>query len=533
MAIWDVKGVWLDSSTTDTQYQDFFGRLEDKNYPGYIISHDIINPDSKIRRYLMENYGYDIKAQGYDRRAEYLKAIFNILDGDIVAKTLCMQEYGVENPLLDYIWRNVLRPYTTISINSIAREYNSYESSLKYFAHRSETYRRNRKNQILGLFDIINRRNQKIDNILCDSLLLITSLGGGTGTGFINPITRYVRSEERFFPIFALGVLTERGIDERKATEGRRNLAAAIALNDLLAKEIGKGVDALILLDNQILIERSGGNYRAINQSIFQALEPLINPRNYPDSSMQNDSLALKHAILEGLVFPPFLIPCYSSKIGRYDREFELVENALKDRLFPCDPFNADKPLVFVKGLVSESEIKIAVENLTSIPSDRILVYRKIGDSKREDILILLRNPYGSSLKSYTSEETLESRIHRLIISAIEYCYENSTDILGYEGYSAISKKALWSFFYGEFGFVEALKRCIENLEIGSRPIFSRSLEIMSFEEKNKEDILISESSALFTQDQINLIKEIVMKSVKYEIFGDHNPVRNKLEHRQ
>ena len=62
LAFGDVKGVWLDSASQDAQKQRFYGGLEQRSYPGYLICHDIIDAGSPTRSYVMDRYGFDLKA---------------------------------------------------------------------------------------------------------------------------------------------------------------------------------------------------------------------------------------------------------------------------------------------------------------------------------------------------------------------------------------------------------------------------------------------------------------------------------------
>jgi len=151
-----------------------------------------------------ERYGYDVKKQGFVRDAQYLKAIFEIFDTDpqiqdAVART--MPEEMVElkggipsangsssiqapNPIFDSAW-NAIRDFTTLGIGE------------------------------------------------CDGILFVVSFGGGTGTGFINPIINHIRNEGKAdYPVFTLGILTELGDYADRAQfskEGRRNLAVPMA----------------------------------------------------------------------------------------------------------------------------------------------------------------------------------------------------------------------------------------------------------------------------------------------------------------
>jgi hypothetical protein len=86
-------------------------------------------------------------------------------------------------------------------------------------------------------------------------------------------------------------------------------------------------------------------------------------------------------------------------------------------RLFPCDPTKADRALVFTRGFFEEEEIAEAVAKCTHLSYEKIegkiegkiKIYRKLGDSKNEDVLILLRNPYGDgTANEHTRKGTLE-----------------------------------------------------------------------------------------------------------------------------
>jgi len=503
LAYGDVKGLWLESATQDTQQQDYYGSLVQGRYPPYLICHGNIGVSSNTRRYVSETYGFDLKAPGFDRRAEYLKGIFEIFEFDPVLKKACFDEYkSDENPLSGYMWRVGIRPFTIIS------------------AARSRTTRG--KDDLAGQSHLSGflRRGTRLrgskapgGSALCDSILFIASLGGGTGTGFINPITSYVRSEEPIFPIFALGILTEKGTDKRNATEGQRDLGAVIAMYDLLTKPSGKGIDGLILADNQILQQRFGGNYSGMDACIYGALKPLLDLRNYPGDQLQDDSPAIRRVFWEvegnsckdrngiadavrgngqkehDCLFPPILVPCYSLQSDAAAGEKELVEGALgrsgsifplgKDgRLFPCDPDKAERALVFTRGFFSTKDIKDAVQERTGLAHSKIMVYRKLGDSRSEDMLILLRNPYGGTPGEQKRQGTLEWRLYDIISESAEYIESNEMNILGFQSYKETTKKRLREYFYGQDGLLDELYKCQERLEDGQKPVFTRPLGI-------------------------------------------------------
>jgi hypothetical protein len=516
LAFGDVKGVWLDSASQDAQRQRFYGGLEQRYYPGYLICHDIIDPSSPTRSYVMERYGLDLKAQGYDRRAEYLKGIFEIFDCDSELADIASREFGGErSPLPSYIWRRGIRPFTTISKR--AGRNDGFEIAEAVGARSSS------QNQLMDALDSVaeSLRGDKGGQPakLCDSILFIASLGGGTGTGFINPITSYVRSEELAFPILAMGVLTEKGTEARHASEGQRDLGAVIALYDLLTKEPGTGIDGLIVVDNQVLVDRYQKNFPAIDKAIYRAMRPLLDLRSYPGEELQDDAPAMRRVFWEAdssngspqrqrplpsgedeeelvieneiqqrkertILLPPLLVPCYHCRRGTSGQADFLVDKALarKSRLFPCQPSRAERAYVFARGFFRSQDLLEAVSARTGLSPDKVKVYRKIGDGRSEDMLILLRNPYGGSPGSHKDKETLEGRVHEVMDQALRYMEDDRENILGYLGYCDFTKEHLRSYFYGEGGLQEELQASLKRLEQGKKPIFSRPLTIFKGE---------------------------------------------------
>jgi len=516
LAFGDVKGVWLDSASQDAQRQKFYGGLEQRCYPGYLICHDIIDAGSPTRSYVMDRYGFDLKAQGYDRRAEYLKGIFEIFDFDSALADIASKEFaGEKSPLPSYIWKRGIRPFTTISKKAGGNGRSEIsEANSASVSPQNELIR-----GLEGLSEMLSSTKGSRPAKLCDSILFIASLGGGTGTGFINPITSYVRSEELAFPIFAMGVLTEKGTEARHATEGQRDLGAVIALYDLLTKEPGTGIDGLIAVDNQVLVDRFQKNFPAIDRAIYRAMRPLLDLRSYPGEELQDDAPAMRRVfweadslnndsqkqrtmlsqaeegelVIEGeiqpqrertILLPPVLVPCYHCRRGVSGSADSLVDKALarKSRLFPCQPSRAERAYVFARGFFRPEDFKEAVSARTGLPQDRVKVYRKIGDGRSEDMLILLRNPYGGSPGAHLDKETFEGRIHDVMAKAIRYMEENQENILGYLGYCDFTKDHLGRYFYGEGGLKEELQRSLERLEKGKKPIFMRPLSIFKGE---------------------------------------------------
>jgi hypothetical protein len=487
----DVKGIWLESASQDALGQNYYGDLTLGRYPAYLICHGWVSDSSPTRSYVMDTYGFDLKAQGFDRRAEYLKALFEVFENDTTLKTECWNEFkGSVNPLSEYMWKTGIRPYTTIAIGGKSESISTENENLNAEGKASDAIHKR-------LSDMLKRpkKNGPKSSVYCDSILFLASLGGGTGTGFINPITSFVRSEEVIFPIFALGIMTEKGSDKRHATAGQRYLGAVIAMNDLLTKETRNGIDGLLLIDNQILTDKYSGNYSAMDRHIYQALKPLLDLRNYPGDEAQDDAPAIRRVFgevdavdgqdkknrdSEIRLLPPMFVPCYNIQPDYIGNINTLAEGALgKDgRLFPCDPVKADRALVFTRGFFGTSEIAEAVTSRIHLPPNKIKIYRKLGDSRNEDMLILLRNPYGGSPNEHRREGTLEWRLHEIISLAIKYVDENQTNILGVQNFTDLTNNKLRNYFYGEGGLLDELHNCLDRLESGERPVFQRPLSI-------------------------------------------------------
>jgi hypothetical protein len=509
LAFGNAKGIWLDSATQDTQDQTYFGDLEEGRYPGYLICHGMISADSPSKKLIKNTYGFDLKAQGYDRRAEYLKGIFEVFEIENVKEMARKEFHGEDNPLPGYMWKVGIRPFTVLGLRSGANLGTKAAPASAAVSSSSKSKFAALQNigSSLGSIGFLMNKNKEascgpeMQNKLCDSILFLASLGGGTGTGFINPITSYVRREEKAFPFFALGILTEKGEDARKAKEGQRNLGATIAMFDLLTKPAGEGLDALIVIDNEVLRRRYGkGNFNANDSAIFRSMKPLFDLRNYPGAKLQDDAPAMRRVFWDAdaddivkdengqtILLPPILVPCYYSHSKSNGGERLMVEHALSEecRLFPCTPSKADRAYVFTRGYVNAEKVKLAIKDLTGITEDHTNVYRKLGNGFGKDVLILLRNPYGGksgeqNKKKDGNDLTFESRVYDLIDSAINYIDTNETNIIDYLGYSDLTKKYLRNYFYGCGGLREELKMALQRIEVGKKPIFIKPLKIFS-----------------------------------------------------
>jgi len=481
-----IKGIWLEADKNDAKnIQHFFGDLNEGAYPGFFIPHDAVPDGSEIHVRVKEKYGYDVKKQGFVRDAQYLKALFEIFDTDeeiqeISARVLksvgCMgapagpssQGQGLKdkpNPIFDSAW-NVIRPYTTLGGGE------------------------------------------------CDGILFIVSFGGGTGTGFINPIINHIRNEGKAdYPIFVLGMLTELGDFADLAQfskEGRRNLAAISAIYDLCTRS--DGANGIILVDNQVLVDKFGTNYTAYNKFIYKVLRSIVAGRDYPGEVPVGMAMAQNFSL--GVSRPPLFVPLYWCQPEKSNPEEELVSRALKDgKLFGCTPEKADWAVVFCRGFIDSDKIRAALSARTGLMPEKIWVLRKIGDGD-DEILILLRNPYGSGPEAYQREGTLENRLCKVITLALDYINQN-VEALFYEGkgnidkaskdgksesikMTPLAKEAISQFFFGKEGFCKddfgktegfafELKEARRRLRSGAVPFFLYPLRIFQKETRRKE----------------------------------------------
>jgi hypothetical protein len=466
-----VKGMWLEADVQETSTQTFFKALDtrlDTYQPFYFIPHDALPSESRTSRLLQMKYGYDLKKQGFFRQAEFLKAIFEIFDIDREIQETAIEETSFDNPILRGTWANI-RPYTTLAGTNDGR--NSHG--------------------------------------LCDGILFVISLGGGTGTGFINPITSYIRSERSAYPVFVLGVLTENGKDFQQNTEeSKRDLSAVISMHDLLVEPRGKGIDGLIIVDNQILKQRFGGNYPFMDKFIYQSMKPMLAERHFPGEDP--GSLAVRELFLENLNTPPILVPCYTR--GKNGNPVEgLVKDALTNgRLFGCEPRKAEKIYIFARGFIDSKELQYAAAAQTELDPEKIAVWRNVGNNRSNEVLILLRNPYGSA-EAFKHEGTVEHRLHRILTMALEYISENRDELLQ-AGMTERTNLALEAYFYGKKGLRDILTLALSRIEHGEKPIFQDPLNIFEVldAEEYAEVKAISERS--LEEGQVRAIVEELLK---------------------
>lgn len=462
-----VKGIWLESYKSDVDNQKFFKDLNQGGYPCFFIPQDIIPDSCELRSKFFEEYGYNIKKQGFVRDAQYLKAIFEIFETNTnIQMAACEDKYiqkiactmkgrdagnEVSNPIFDCAWE-AIRPYTS-----------------------------------LGGGD-------------CNAILFIVSFGGGTGTGFINPIVDHIRAGGRTdFPVFVLGIFTDPG-DLREAgqvsLEGQRYLAAISSLYDLITKG-NVGATGIILIDNQILKKRAGSDRPSQNKFIYEVIKPMVVGKDYPDETP--DATAQDKEFQRGLDWSPIFVPYYWSQPSGNDanKEEVLVERALNEgMLFESSYEKADKAFVFCRGFIDAAKIMQAISAKTGLaPIRQIQVYRKIGE-KNDEILILMRNPYGDDAEAYKNEGTFENKFCKVIKSALKYMNSNVNDLF-YEGEDSqkaanageeipvkltpTSRKALEKYYFGDEGYIKndigktgglafRLKEAREKLKAGNKP---------------------------------------------------------------
>jgi hypothetical protein len=503
-----VQGIWLEADKNDARnVQSFFGDMNEGCYPCFFIPFDSISDGCEVQRLVWEKYGYDVKKQGFVRDAQYLKAIFEIFDTDpqiqeTVAQTMNKEmveaKGGVPaangstfsqapNPIFDSAW-GAIRGFTTIGKGE------------------------------------------------CDGILFIVSFGGGTGTGFINPIINHIRNEGKAdYPVFTLGILTELGDFADKAQfskEGRRNLAAISALYDLLTK--GNGANGVIIVDNEILLKRFGNDYASANRFIHRIMQPIVTARDYPDEIPPSTAIA-QHSS-GGLSKPPIFVPLYASLPRSKDPEDALVKAALSEggRLFACTPEKADFAMVFCRGFIDSDKIREALSRETKIPVDRIWPMRKMGEAENE-ILVLLRNPYGSDTKAYLRDDTLENRFCKVISLALQYIRQSPEDLF-YEGKKMKkgkdgksdqvrltdgSKQALKTFFFGEdgsgksSGFIFELNEARKRLRDGEKPFFINPLRIFQKDAVVSDEAKRSASLARTDEEIARIVDARIQELIK------------------
>jgi hypothetical protein len=265
-------------------------------------------------------------------------------------------------------------------------------------------------------------------------------------------------------------------------------------------------------------------------------MKPMFDLRNYPGAKLQDDAPAIKRVFWDAdeddrvedengkvILLPPILVPCYYSQAGSNGGERDMVEHALSEecRLFPCTPSKADRAFVFTRGYVNAEKIKSAIKEFTGITEEQTKVYKKLGNGFAEDILILLRNPYGGKAGEQNQKRedgrdlTFESRVYDLIESAINYIDTNETNIINYLGYSDLTKRYLKNYFYGSGGLREELKKSLQRIADGKKPIFVKQLKIFSESRSGSEVVVHDPTKQELKPVEEKEIEQIVEKKLQ------------------
>jgi len=253
-----------------------------------------------------------------------------------------------------------------------------------------------------------------------ESILFTVAFGGGTGTGIINPVTEILRRRTGL-SIYALGALTEsKKYDEKNFPLARRCFNTAWALRNLLIKTRREGVDAVFLVDNDVL----KGKREEKNKQIFKSLLPMLNPVKWDEGFIGTD---LRDKLTGGISMPQIIVPCYyaaNNDMGVRD----LLDRAVKNKLMECDHTKADSVIVFTSLLSLEEKEEIVkwvkegtIEKGNEKISEEKIHVCRVWNSKRE-ILMLLRNPYGGE------NDPFYNRLSDIINKAIEYVNSKSSE---------------------------------------------------------------------------------------------------------
>ncbi len=422
LAFGGIRGLWIESDSVETEKSRFFKPLRNGKHPEYLVPQNIIKSNSETSNELSK-YGYDLRAQGFFRRADYLKAIFEIFEVDSNIRGIAHREYNSSNPILTEAWREI-RKLTVLSNKDDNESYTDKCEDKNNIPAKACT--ENHKQTVLSNPDYNGSYTDK-----CDGILFAISLGGGTGTGLINPLTKHIKAERKTFPVFVLAALTELGYDnEQGSEESQRALAAMSSMQDLVTKKKseGKAIDGIILIDNQIL-KNLYFSQDKMNTHIYESILPMLESRHYPNEAITSKPVS-EHIRSIDLETPPIFIPCFAKLAGQFGQEANLVQKALTEgRLFDCDISKADRALIFTRGFIEADEIKSALIDRTKLKNDQILIRRNFGEKNYNEALILLRNPYGDS-DAFELEGTFEYRFHNLIRHSLKYLRDNRSNLV-------------------------------------------------------------------------------------------------------
>lgn len=480
-----VSGVWIDLAGKDAKdrsvFRDLDGRSNERKFPLWIFPTKEIPNESELHKKIQDKCGkrFDIWTSGTVRDAQLLKVIYELFENDREIQHLagslkkahrrfqqemsinsCQDNNGdnaVNNPIFDVAW-NSIKPCT-----------------------------------LVGGGD-------------CQGILFIISLGGGTGTGFINPIVKHIRSGgNNSIPVFVLSLLGVRDPDQ--GFEKKLPLSAISGLYDMLTMK--NGADGIILMDGRILDRMFQNDTKFVEQDkfIYKAIRPMILERNYPEGVADSDSQAIqKFFSADAIDMRPVIVPFYHSQ-PRSDRknpqdddyEDNLVRMAIeKGKLFDCNPRKADRAMIFCRGYLRSDKIKNAITKYTGIEDleEPIRIFRKIGENE-DEILILLRNPYGEKCPidldgvACPVEGTLENRLIEIIGLALDYLNKNRNEI----AIKDCADEILEKFFFGKDGtgetdgFAFRLKEARERLYRGEKNFFTEPVLIFKKENPNHSNL--------------------------------------------
>jgi hypothetical protein len=211
------------------------------------------------------------------------------------------------------------------------------------------------------------------------------------------------------------------------------------------------------------------------------------------------------------LDYPPILIPCYSesSKSGSEDI---LVENALVNgKLFDCDPCKAEVAYVFARGFIDSEKVKNAIALMTGLSLQKIYIWRKLSKLQNNDLLILLRNPYGDNPDAYKARGTLENRLYRIIKIAIGYIDEFRDEIIQ-SGNPERTNEALETYFSGENGLKSKLEDTLKRFESGDKYIFRDELRIICGPEDQHQMEMDLQPTAIIEKEIRDLVMDILIE---------------------
>lgn len=324
-------------------------------------------------------------------------------------------------------------------------------------------------------------KKEAFDREECPFILFTVALGGGTGTGIVNPISEKLHTGKDI-STFVLATLTGKK-DEKQSSRPlhRRYFNTAWTLWHILSEDKSKGVDAVFLVDNEVLTEKAGtDDPRKSNNLIFETFLPMINPMKIDDGFERNE-LANK---ISGAYTnkPSIIVPCYAKEedAGKGKEENsenlldELLNKALENGcLMKCDYEKAKGIVVFTSILdLTVDDIKKKIEGEWRKKGKKISeIYVCRVLSHENEILVLLRDPYGGEDPFYNRffDSTINGKTFPGIIDeAIRYSKDKmENDIL--KGFS----QKYTIYLKGRVGeLIDGCDKMKEMIKGGNKPVF-------------------------------------------------------------